>query len=110
MNSLIKRFHKILSLPAYFLVSKWRLISIFIKIGYSSCLYVSFISSPVLISKGIRCSRTDFLMKMLIAVDMLIPVELQNSSNSFFKFSSKRIQIVVCVMIDAPMYYQRTSK
>lgn len=65
--------------------------------------YDFFFSSLAVISKGIRCSRTDFMMKMLIAVDILMPVDLQNCSNSFFKFSSKRMQIVVCAMVYTPI-------
>ena len=34
------------------------------------------LSRLAVISKGIRCSPTDFLMKMLIAVDMLMPMEI----------------------------------
>ena len=57
------------------------------------------LSRLAVISKGIRCSPTDFLMKMLIAVDMLMPMESQNVSNSFFTSVSMRIQIVVCAMV-----------
>ena len=38
-------------------------------------------------------------MKMLIAVDMLMPMESQNVSNSFFTSVSMRIQIVVCAIV-----------
>lgn len=57
------------------------------------------LSRLAVISKGIRCSPTDFLMKMLIAVDMLMPMESQNVSNSFFTSVSMRIQIVVCAIV-----------
>ena len=52
--------------------------------------YAFFVLLLAEISKGIRCSPTDFLMKMLTAVDMLMPMESQNFSKSFFKSASTR--------------------
>ena len=65
----------------------------------SSPLALTSKSSPALISKGIRFSRTTAFMKIVKAAVLLTPNSLQSLSKSFFRFSSTLIDIIDCPII-----------